>query len=179
MPLATLDLIVTDKSNHSLDIVNASQLQVFEDGKPQILISVAQKERPVVYAIAIDNSLSFKEVFGSAVDAARLLIDKNKEADETELIRFVSSDRIETVLPFTPERSALLDNLNSSFYLQSGQSSVVDAVYLSARAASEYNAGRNNARWCCPRTVNGETNQEQLAGAFSEGCSFLKGVLGE
>jgi Ca-activated chloride channel family protein len=155
LPLATLDLIVTDKANHALDNIDANQLQVFEDGKLQKLVSAASEERPVVYAIAFDNSLSFKEFAGNALAAARVLIEKKKAVDETEFIRFVSSDKIETVLPFTTERAVLLDNLEW-FFLEGGQSAVIDAVYLSVQSAGDYEAHQANPRRAVVLISDGE-----------------------
>src|SRR5678809_688972 len=71
--------------------------------------------------------------------------DSNKTGDETFLVRFISSDKIETVQDFTASKELLMDGLDS-FYVEGGQTAIIDAVYLSAEHVSEYKKGDEGDR---------------------------------
>ncbi|MDQ2856663.1 MAG: VWA domain-containing protein, partial [Acidobacteriota bacterium] len=139
--LVALDTIFTDKSNHSVDDIDRNELQVFEDGKAQVLDSLTKETKPVKYAIAIDASLSFRNVFASSLGACKLLIDSNSAGDETALIRFVSSDKITKEQDFTSDKSRL-GNVLGQLFLEGGQSAVIDAVYLAVQTVGPEFAGR-------------------------------------
>ena len=68
-----------------------------------------------------------------------------RQGDETFLVRFISSDKIETVQDFTASKDLLLDGLES-LYVEGGQTAVIDAVYLSAERIAEYKKGDDNDR---------------------------------
>jgi len=81
----------------------------------------------------------------SVIDAGKTIINANRSGDETFLVRFISSDKIETVQDFTASKELLLDGLDS-FYVEGGQTAVIDAVYLSAEHVSEYKKGDEGDR---------------------------------
>jgi Ca-activated chloride channel family protein len=60
-------------------------------------------------------------------------------------VRFISSDKIETVQDFTANKELLNDGLDS-FYVEGGQTAIIDAVYLSAEHVSEYRKGDEGDR---------------------------------
>ena len=59
------------------------------------------------------------------------IVQSNKAEDEGFLIRFVSSDKIETVQDITADKRRLLAGLED-LYVEGGQTAVIDAVYLAA-----------------------------------------------
>lgn len=154
-PIVRLSLIVTDHSNHALDDVHKEQMQVLEDKAPQILSFFSADDRLINYVVAIDTSGSFKKLLGPALDAVRLLINGNREQDETMLIRFISSDKIETAQAFTTDKAKLTDSLKL-FQIAGGQSAVVDAIYLSVTAAAEYKASDAGIRRAVVLVSDGE-----------------------
>jgi Ca-activated chloride channel family protein len=79
------------------------------------------------------------------IDAGKSIINSNKPGDETFLVRFISSDKIETVQDFTANKDLLMDGLDS-FYVEGGQTAIIDAVYLTAEHVSEYKKGDENDR---------------------------------
>src|SRR6185503_4516265 len=129
-PRVKLGILVTDKSNHSVDDIKQDTVQVLEDKVPQTISSFARDERPVDYAVVIDTAQAFKYLLVSAIETAKVLIRNNRPTDETFIDRFVSSSVIDTVQEFTSDQPKLLDALGS-LYVDEGQSAVVDAVYLS------------------------------------------------
>ncbi len=71
----------------------------------------------------------------------------NKPSDETLLIRFIDSDKIETVRDFTNDKAVLSTSLDA-LYIEGGQTAVIDAVYLTVQRISQYknNNGVNHRR---------------------------------
>jgi Ca-activated chloride channel family protein len=139
-PAVKLSLIVTDRSNHSVDDVSRDEVQVLEDKVPQTLSLFSKDERPVNYVVAIDRSGSFKDVLSPALDAVRSIINGKKDQDEIQLISFVSSDKIETVHEFTSDKSKLIDSLKQ-LKIAMGQSAVNDAIYIAVKTAANYKPG--------------------------------------
>jgi len=140
-----LNLIVTDRAQHSRDDVNKDEVQVFEDGIAQTISTITKDEKPVNYVIAIDTSGSFRSLLPGILIGARLLLEGNKANDETMLIRFISSDKIETVEKFTADKSTLLEDLKF-FKIEMGQSAVVDAIYVAVQAAAEHKSSDPSIR---------------------------------
>ena len=79
------------------------------------------------------------------IDAAKTIINSNKTGDETFLVRFISTDKIETVQDFTSNKDLLMDGLDNLF-TEGGQTAVIDAVYLSAERVAEYKKGNADDR---------------------------------
>jgi len=79
------------------------------------------------------------------IDAGKTIVNSNKAGDETFLVRFISSDKIETVQDFTSNKELLMDGLDS-LYVEGGQTAITDAVYLSAEHVSEYKKGDDSDR---------------------------------
>jgi Ca-activated chloride channel homolog len=140
-----MSLIVTDESDHQVNISRPEEVQVEEDGKPCKIKDVQLDMRPVVYALALDASGSFKSSFGKSLHLAKAFIENNGPKDETMLIRFVSSDLIETVQTFTADKTKLLDGLKA-YIIEGGQTALIDAVYLTLEATAKYRADDQEIR---------------------------------
>src|SRR5438105_3096908 len=120
-PAVRLNLLAIDHAQNAYDELSKDSITVIEDKMPQTISAFAKDERQVRYGIAIDNSGSFKTLLGPSLDAARILIDANRATDETLLVRFVSSDKIDTVQDFTTDKSQLINSLKK-FKTELGQS---------------------------------------------------------
>jgi Ca-activated chloride channel family protein len=136
-PTIKLGLLVTDRDNHSVDDVTKDEVQLFEDGKPQTLSEFSKDTRPLQIAIAVDNSGSFRTLLAPALDFVKLIIVDRKPGDETMLIRFISSDYIETAQDFTSDRIKLVDSLKL-LKTEMGQSAINDAIYLAVKAVAAH-----------------------------------------
>ena len=134
--IVKLNLIVTDRSHHSLDDLTKDEIHVFEDKSPQAISIFTKDERPVNYVVAVDRSGSLKNFLPPVLEAAKLLISGNKETDETMLISFVSSEKINTLQDFTSDKSQLLDKLKN-LRIEMGQSAVIDAIYIAFETAAK------------------------------------------
>jgi Ca-activated chloride channel family protein len=132
-----MSLIVTDEKHHSLGELNQADIQIKEDGKPRTLTGLTKEAKPIKYVLLMDNSLSFKKFLNGIIMAASLLIDQNKAGDETELVRFVSSDKINVQLAFTSDQAKLKETVAKETHLEEGQSAVIDALYLTVDQLSQ------------------------------------------
>src|SRR5688572_11090629 len=135
--LVQLHVRVIDRNNRPVNDVPKTAFHVFEDGVPQTIENFTREEVPISYGLAVDTSGSLRSQLQSVIDAGKTIINANKPGDETFLVRFISSDNIETVQDFTSNKELLLEGLDN-FYVEGGQTAVIDAVYLSAEHVSGY-----------------------------------------
>ena len=143
--LVQLHVRVIDRNNRPINNVPQNAFHVFEDGVPQAIETFSREEVPISYGLAVDTSGSLRSQLQSVIDAGKTIINANKPGDETFLVRFISSDKIETVQDFTASKEQLTDGLDS-FYVEGGQTAIIDAVYLSAEHVSEYKKGDEDDR---------------------------------
>jgi len=143
--LVQLHVRVIDRNNRPINNVAKDQFHVFEDGAPQPIESFTREDVPISYGLAVDTSGSLRSQLQSVIDAGKTIINSNKSGDETFLVRFISSDKIETVQDFTDNKEMLTDALDS-LYVEGGQTAIIDAVYLSAEHVSGYRKGDEGDR---------------------------------
>jgi Ca-activated chloride channel homolog len=143
--LVTLNVRVIDRNNRPIGNIRQDEFKVYEDGVPQKVFSFTEEEVPVIYGLAVDTSGSLRPAFDQVLNAAKTIINSNKPGDETFLERFISSDKIEIITPFTGKKEELLDGLDS-LYIEGGQTAVIDGVYLAAQHTAEYKKGKDDDR---------------------------------
>ncbi|MDQ1637271.1 MAG: Ca-activated chloride channel [Pyrinomonadaceae bacterium] len=141
--LVTLNVRVIDRNNRPIDNVRENEFHVFEDGVPQPIETFSREEVPISYGLAVDTSGSLRSQLQAVIDAGKTIINSNKAGDETFLVRFIGSDQIVTVQDFTANKELLMDGLDN-FYVEGGQTAIIDAVYLSAEHVAEYKKGDDN-----------------------------------
>lgn len=145
-PTVELSLIVTDSAKKSLKTINKEDVHVFEDKVEQTVLSVERDERPVDCIVAIDSSGSLRSLFPAVVETARVAIVNRRPEDEFMIERFISSDKIQTVVKFTRDERSLLAAVDG-LYVEGGQSAVIDAVYVAAKTFADLNkAGKDRRR---------------------------------
>jgi len=143
--LVTIQVRVIDRNNRPINNLTKEQFRILEDGVPQPIFSFSREEVPVIYGLALDNSGSVRPIFTEILDAARVILNSNKKNDETFLERFISSDKIETIQDFTPNKEYLMDGLEN-MYIEGGQTAVIDGVYLAAQHVADYKKGNDSDR---------------------------------
>lgn len=143
--LVTLNVRVIDRNNRPIDNVRQNDFHVFEDGVTQPIESFSREEVPISYGLAIDTSGSLRSQLQAVIDAGKTIINSNRPGDETFLVRFISSDKIETVQDFTASKDSLMDGLDE-LYVEGGQTAIIDAVYLTAEHVAEYKKGSDSDR---------------------------------
>jgi Ca-activated chloride channel homolog len=143
--LVQLHVRVIDRNNRPINNVRQNEFRVFEDGVAQTIESFSREEVPISYGLAVDTSASLRTQIQSVIDAAKTIINANKPGDETFLVRFISSDKIQTEQDFTDKKELLIDALDN-LYVEGGQTAVIDAVYLSAEHVAGYQKGDESDR---------------------------------
>src|ERR1043166_6402680 len=111
--LVQLHVRVNDRNNKPINDVPENAFHVFEDGVAQPIENFTREEVPISYGLAVDTSGSLRSQLQSVIDAGKTIINANKKGDETFLVRFISSDKIETVQDFTSSKDLLMDGLDS------------------------------------------------------------------
>lgn len=143
--LVTLNVRVIDRNNRPIDNVRQSDFHVFENGVPQPIETFTREEVPISYGLAVDTSQSLRFQLQSVIDAGKTIVNSNKPGDETFLVRFISSDKIETLQDFTASNDLLIDGLDN-LYVEGGQTAIIDAVYLTAEHVAGYKKGDDGDR---------------------------------
>jgi TonB family protein len=88
------------------------------------------------YGLLLDYSGSMKEDLKYITGAAKTIIEANNPSDETFIVRFISSDKIETLQEFTSDKMKLRSSLNG-LQTEGGQTAIIDAVYLGTQHLSQ------------------------------------------
>ncbi len=135
--LVNLTVRVVDRNNHVINNIPEKDFKIFEDGVLQKIGFFSTSEVPTNYAIVVDNSGSMRSQIEKVIEAGKIMVNTNRPADATEIVRFVSSDKIEVKQDFTSNKDDLkyaLDNMN----IEGGQTAIIDAVYLAVQSIDEY-----------------------------------------
>lgn len=138
----TLNVRVVDRTNHSINNLPQGSFKVYEDNVLQPITSFSRAEVPTNYAMVIDNSGSLRGQLEKVIEAGKIIVGTNKPEDETSIIRFVNSDKIEITQDFTANKADINDALDNLF-IEGGQTAIIDAVYLAAEKVDQYEKSRN------------------------------------
>ncbi|HEX8137594.1 MAG TPA: VWA domain-containing protein [Pyrinomonadaceae bacterium] len=140
--LVNLSVRVIDRNNRPINGVRQEDFKVYEDGVLQPIQFFSTEEVPISYGLAVDNSGSMRSQIDKVIEASKILVNTNKPGDETFLVRFIDSEKIETLQDFTSDKERLYDGLDS-MYIEGGQTAIVDAVYLAAERIASYKKGND------------------------------------
>lgn len=140
-----LNVRVIDRNNRPISNLSQNEFQIYEDNVLQRIESFSKAEVPTNYSLVIDNSGSLRMQLEKVIEAGKIIVNTNRPDDETSIIRFVSSDKIETVQDFTSNKADVLDALDN-LYTEGGQTAIIDAVYLAAEKVTEYEKSRSDDR---------------------------------
>lgn len=135
--LVNLNVRVIDRNNRPINNIKESEFKIYEDGALQQIEFFSKSEVPTNYALVIDNSGSLRPQLEKVIEAGKIIIGTNKPADETLIVRFVSSQKVEVLQDFTANRADLNDALDNMF-IEGGQTAIIDAVYLAAKRVDEH-----------------------------------------
>jgi len=83
-----LHATVVDDKQHIVTTLDRSAFTVFEDGKPQNIISFHREDIPVAMGIVIDNSGSMREKRAKVNQAALNLVRSSNPRDEVFIVNF-------------------------------------------------------------------------------------------
>lgn len=128
--MVLLNVRVIDEAGRPVGNVRQEDVRVIEDDVAQTISFFSKEEVPLSYGLLIDSSSSMRKQLDKVIEAAKIIVNSNTSGDETFLVRFISSDKIESVLDFTSNKAALSRGLDS-LYVEGGQTAVIDAIYAS------------------------------------------------
>ncbi|MCA1624513.1 MAG: VWA domain-containing protein [Acidobacteria bacterium] len=140
--LVNLNVRVVDRNNRPVNNLTQNDFKVYEDNALQPIEFFSKSEVPTNYSLVIDNSGSLRLQLDKVIEASKMLVATNRPDDETSVVRFVSSDKIEIVQDFTKSKPDLNDALDNLF-IEGGQTAIIDAVYLAADKVDTYEKTRN------------------------------------
>lgn len=135
--LVNLDVRVVDRTNRPIGSLSEKDFKIFEDNQPQTIEFFSKSEVPTNYSLVIDNSGSLRFQLDKVIEAGKIMVNANRNDDQTSVIRFVDSSKIEIKQDFTSNKEDIfyaLDNL----YVEGGQTAIIDAVYLAVQSVDEY-----------------------------------------
>lgn len=144
-PTVRLNVIVTDEAGRPVTGLRREDFQVMENGVTQTISSFSSEALPLSYGLVIDTSGSLRSQIDHVIGVAQLIARKNKPEDETFLVRFVDSEKIEKVKEFTKDGTSI-EKAMDGLYVEGGQSAIVDAVYESAKYVTEGKRGADASR---------------------------------
>ena len=153
-----LHLIALDSRGDAIKDLSTSAVTVAEDGTPQTISLTATADSAVFIGLAIDTSGSLRSVFSSVIKASKQMVEKLRADDQAFLVRFISSDKIETIQDFTSSKRRLRDGIEG-LYIEGGQTAVLDAVYLTAQRLASYKFPNRNPRRIMLLLSDGEDRQ--------------------
>ena len=140
--LVNLNVRVVDRNNRSIGTLRQEDFKVYEDNVLQPIEFFTKSEVPTNYSLVIDNSGSLRPQLEKVIEAGKIIVGTNRPDDETSIIRFVSSEKIEVLQNFTPDKNLLNEALDDMF-IEGGQTAIIDAVYLAAESITSYEKSRN------------------------------------
>lgn len=142
-----LDVRVVDRNNRPINNLTQNDFKVYEDNVLQQIDSFTKAEVPTNYSLVIDNSGSLRMQLDKVIEASKIIVGTNRADDETSIIRFVSSDKIEITQNFTSNKEDLFYALEQLF-VEGGQTAIIDAVYLATQQVNEYEKirGKDNKK---------------------------------
>jgi Ca-activated chloride channel family protein len=127
--VVSLNITVTDPSNHYVTDLTDHDFEVFEDGVKQDLILFNRSNLPVALILLMDTSSSMEDRLSLAQDAAIGFVRKLRPADLGEVISFDS--RFETLQKFTNNTASLEAAIRKT--VAGGSTSLYNAVYVSLK----------------------------------------------
>jgi len=140
--LVNLNVRVVDRNNRPINNLAQNDFKVYEENVLQPIEFFSKSEVPTNYSMVIDNSGSLRFQLEKVIEASKILVNTNRADDETSIVRFVSSDKIEIVQDFTNNKTDLVEALDNLF-VEGGQTAIIDAVYLAAEKVDTYEKTRN------------------------------------
>ena len=140
--LVNLNVRIVDRNNRPIGNVAQREVKIYEDNVLQTIDGFTKAEVPTNYALVIDNSGSLRHQLEKVIDASKVIVNTNRPGDETSVVRFVSSDKIEVVQDFTTNKADVNEALDNLF-IEGGQTAIIDAVYLAAEKVDTYEKTRN------------------------------------
>lgn len=143
--MVILNVRVKNSDGKAVGDVPQSSFVISENGVPQKISLFMNEEIPLSYGLLVDSSGSLRSQWRGVLRAAVKVVNSNKPQDEAFAVRFISSDKIETLQELTSDKGALINGINQN-YIEGGQTAILDAIYLSAEYLAKVKSDARNLR---------------------------------
>ena len=139
--LVVLDVTVLDQSSKPVTDLAKDSFQVTEDKVPQKIEFFGREQVPVSIVFAIDTSGSMRTRIDTVIKACANLVKESRAGDEMAVIEFkLQPDLLEE---FTNNAADVIDTLQG--LIASGQTAMLDALYLAGDYANKEGKNRRKA----------------------------------
>ena len=127
--IVSLNVTVTDASNHYVTDIGENEFSIFEDGVKQNVTFFSRRQQPIALSLLLDSSASMEQHIGTLQVAATNFIKKLKPNDIAQVIDFDS--RVEIRQGFTGNQAdlqAAIEQTNAG-----GSTSLHNAIYIALK----------------------------------------------
>ncbi|NOT48417.1 MAG: VWA domain-containing protein [Acidobacteria bacterium] len=132
-------LIVTDKDGTLVSDLKKEELSVSVNGTSYPVFQLSKNTLPSVVVLSLDNSGSLRQHLKVLVDGAMEIAGSNDRKNLFLLMRFVGRDNVQITDRFSSD-PAFLESKRNMFFIEGGQTAVIDAVHKAVQIVS----GQNN-----------------------------------
>ncbi len=120
------------------------------DSRMQSATGEASETARLDYGLVIDCSISLRAQLPLMLDIGKTIVGGNRLNDKTFLVRFISTNKIETIVPLTNDKSEVIDGLEN-LYTESGLTAITDALrvstqYLLAQQTANVDASQTHGK---------------------------------
>lgn len=170
--LTSVHVSVIDGNNRVVKGLTKEDLSLRIDGKEQV-IEVLEEQTVVPFSIiAIDNSGSTRPILQLTIDSAKAIIRESDDGDLFALMRFVGRDKIQISDKFSNDE-IYLNRLLDNFYIEGGQTALIDAMYRGGEVLKAQSNGPSDKRKTLVVISDGEdrdsiNKEEQLISFLNE-----------
>ena len=137
--VVSLNVTVTDGTNHYVTDLVSDDFSVFEDGVKQDVSFFNRSNQPIALALLLDTSASMEEKLATAQEAAAGFAKRLRAQDVAEVIDFDS--RVEVLQTFTNETAGLEHAIRQTS--AGGSTSLHNAIYISLKELKKVQARKD------------------------------------
>jgi Ca-activated chloride channel family protein len=134
--IVSLNVTVTDKSDHYIVDLEEAEFSVFEDGVKQDLTFFSQKQQPIALSLLLDSSASMEDKLPTLQAAAVNFVTRMQPNDLTQVIDFDS--RVEIRQVFTDGQGELKAAIRQTS--AGGSTSLHNAIYIALKELKKIQA---------------------------------------
>lgn len=124
--LVLVPATVTDSNGKTIVGLRAQNFSLFDDQKPQQIVSFSNEDAPCSVALVLDSSGSMRNAFGIARDGAQALVRSANPADEFLLLTVSTQPGVGS--EFSSDSKGVIENI--AYSKPSGMTALIDTVFL-------------------------------------------------
>jgi Ca-activated chloride channel family protein len=136
-----LALLVTDKSGHAMTDLRQEDVQLFEDDKPQNIVSFAREDLPLSFGLIVDATGSMRDQLENALAAAKAVINAGQSGDDAFVARLRDKET-QVIVDWIGDKNNLLGAV-AALSPAHGQGSLIDALLTGSGHFASYPRAAN------------------------------------